>query len=258
MSFPLRRLFLLVFTVFLPLNVYSMTAHEILERVAKETLTDSFRISLAVQTFRGQKLKSKHVLWFMGRMKDDVSKIFIEFEEPKESKGLRFLFEIRPTQESAAFMYLPATRRTLPLAMDDPSVDLGGTGLTMDDIQGFMPQSGEEEAVLKEEKVDGRDCYVIRIILPKGKGERLVWVSKKDFIVVKAQNTDAHGKVVRSFRVTEFFKTENGKEFPREEEISIPAKNTKIRLRQESAVFGTELPDEITDSEKFGTFKWKN
>ncbi len=37
-------------------------------------------------------------------------------------------------------MYLPATGRTVPLAVDEPSADLGGTGLTMDDIQGFMPQ----------------------------------------------------------------------------------------------------------------------
>ena len=90
------------------------------------------------------------------------------------------------------------------------------------------------------------------------KGERLAWVSKQDFTIVKSQEMDFSKKINRTYRVVEFFKTEDGREFPREEEITIPKKNVRILVRQENAVFGVELADAFFDPQKFGTFKWKN
>lgn len=255
-----RYLFVIVGLVLLciPANLQAMTAHEILERVFKQNFSDSFRVVLTVKTLKGKKVLSDHVLWLMGKTSQDKNSFFLDFDEPKDSKGLRFLFQIEPGKDPKAFMYMPAAGKTLPLAMDDPSVDIGATGLTMEDIQGFVPEGGEKETLLKEEKVDGRDCYVISVSLPEGKGERLVWVSKNDFLIVKSQQLDAQGKVKRAFRVVEFFKTEKGKEFPREEEITIPGKGIRIQLRQDNAVFGIALPDEVMDPAKFGTFAWKD
>jgi len=105
--------------------------------------------------------------------------------------------------------------------------------------------------------VDGRDCYLIRIKFPGESGETLKWISKDNFLLIKSQEMDSSGKLKRSFRVVNFFKTEKGNEFPREEEILIPENNLRILIRQESAVFGIEIPDEVTNPEKFGSFKWK-
>jgi Outer membrane lipoprotein-sorting protein len=242
----------------IPLNSQAMTAHEILEQVFKQNLSDSFRVALSVKTLKGKKVISDHVLWLVGKTNQDTSTFFLDFVEPKESKGLRFLFELAPGKDPKAFMYIPAAGKTLPLDVDDRSVDIGATGLTMEDIQGFVPKGGEKETILREEKLDGRDCYVVSIALPDGKGDRLLWVTKDNFLIVKSQHLDAQGKIKRLFRVVEFFKTEKGKEFPREEEITIPDKGIRIQLRQENAVFGIALPDEVTDPAKFGTFAWKD
>src|SRR5271157_480811 len=215
-----------------------MTAHEILEQVFKQNFSDSFRVVLTVKTLKGKKVISDHVLWLEGKTNQDSSTFFLDFVEPKESKRLRFLFELEPGKDPKAFMYIPAAGKTLPLDVDDPSVDIGATGLTMEDIQGFVPKGGEKETILRGEKADGRDCYVISIALPNGKGERLLWVSKNDFLVVKSQHLDPQGKTERMFRVVEFFKTDKGKEFPREEEITIQDKGIRIQLRQDNAVFG--------------------
>ncbi len=241
-----------------PLMLHAMTAHEILEQVIKQNFGDTFRVVLTVKTQKGKKVLSDHVLWLIGKTDQNTSTFFLDFEEPKDSKGLRFLFEVEPGKDPKAFMYLPAAGKTLPLAVDDPSVDIGATGLTMEDIQGFVPKGEGKETILREEKLDGRDCYVISISLPDGQGERLVWVSKNDFLIIKSQNMDPQGKLKRMFRVVKFFKTEKGKEFPREEEITIPDKGIRIQLRQENAVFGIALPEEITDPAKFGTFAWKD
>jgi hypothetical protein len=234
-----------------------MTGQQVLDDVVKHNLLESFRVVLDVKTIKGKKTIAKSTLWLMGRTQGQDSDFFLDFDEPKESKGLRFLIHIQPDKEPSAFMYLPATGKTLPLAVDDPSVDIGGTGLSMDDLQGFVPKGGETMTLLREEKVDNRDCYVVQVSLPGGAGDRLMWVSKQGFLVVRTQQKDAKGKVTRTFRVVEFFKTEKGTEFPREEEITIPDRDVRIRVKQEHAVFGIEFPDDVMDSEKFGTFKWR-
>ena len=155
-------------------------------------------------------------------------------------------------------MFLPATGKTFPLAVDDPSVDIGGTGLSMEDLQGFVPKGGETMTLLKDDKVGKRECYVVQVLLPGDAGERLIWISKQGFLVVKTLQKDTKGKVKRTFRVVEFFKTEKGTEFPREEEIVIPERDIRIRVKQEHAVFGIEFPDEVMDPAKFGTFKWRH
>ena len=240
-----------------PPQVCAMTAQEILEQVAKQNFRESFRESLTVKTSKGKKTVSDHTLWLMARTKKDKTEFFVDFEAPPESKGLRFLFLLSPDKAPQSFMYLPATGKTVPLAMEESSVDLGGTGLSLEDIQGFMPERGEIATLVKEEKVEGRDCYVIRVDLPDGKGQRDLWVGKNGFVVVKSQYVDAKGQVKRTFRVVEFFRTEKGTEFPREEEITVPDKDLRIRVRQENAVFGIELPGEVMDPKTFGTYHWR-
>ncbi|MGO9116178.1 MAG: outer membrane lipoprotein-sorting protein [Desulfomonilaceae bacterium] len=234
-----------------------MTAREILDQVGKQNFNENFRMSLIIKTSKGNKLISNHVLWLTAKVREGKSSFFVDFEEPRESKGLRFLFLQEPGKEPSAFMYLPATGKTVPLAVDDPSVDVGGTGLTTEDLQGFIHQTSSQEELLREDKLDGRDSYVIRIPIPENKGERLLWISKDGFLVLQNQQLNAQGKVVRTFKVTQFFKTDEGKDFPRQEEVTVPSKGIRINVKQEFAVFGIEVPEEVMDPEKFGTYQWK-
>lgn len=241
----------------LPTDLRALTAQEILDQSAKQNLGESFRIALTVKTYKAKKLLSDQILWMMAQIREDGANFFVDFDSPPESKGMRFLLLVQKGKQPQALMYLPATGKSVPLAVDETSADIGGTGLTMDDIQGFMPKGGETAELVKEEAADGRDCYVVRIKLPGESGERLTWISKKNFLVVKSQQIDSAGKVKRTFRVVKFFKTEQGKEFPREEEILIPDKKMRILLRQDSAVFGIEIPDGVMNPETFGTFNWR-
>jgi hypothetical protein len=251
------RLLIFFFLFALPTNILAMTAQEILDQVNKQNFNDNFRVFVAVKAIKGKKVISNHSLWLTVKVDKGKSSFFVDFEEPPESKGLRFLFLQEPEKEPSAFMYLPATGKTVPLAVDDPSVDVGGTGLTTQDLQGFIQKASSQEELLREEKLDGRDCYVIGIPTPDTKGERLLWVSKDGFLVLKNEQLDAQGKILRTFKVTELFKTDQGKEFPRQEEVVVPAKGIRINIRQENAVFGIEFPEEITDPDKFGTYQWK-
>lgn len=236
----------------------AITAKEVFEEAVKRNLGESFRVVLTIKTFKGKKAVSKHSLWLMGVTSKESSSFLLDFDEPEESKGLRFLIMLARDKAATAYMYLPATKRTIPLAADDPSVDLGGTGLTMEDIDVFHLRGDEISKIVGEEKVHGRACYKIKVTSPKRAGERLIWVSKDGFHVVKSENTNAKGKVDRRLDVVEFFKTDKGKELPREEEITVPKRNTRILVRQEHAVFGIVIPEELMNPKTFGTYKWRD
>jgi len=241
----------------LPADLKAMTAHEILEEVIKQNFHGNFRIALRIKTFKGKKVLSNHTAWLVGRAEANKSIICLDFDEPKESKGLRFLFIIETEKEPEAYMYLPATGKTLSLALDTAAEDIGGTGLTMEDFQTFAAQPGQKESIVKEEKIDGHDCYVVRVTLPGGRGDRLLWISKDRFQMIKSAHLDAKGKTKRTFRVVKFFKTKKGRFLPREEEIIIPGKGLRIEVRQDHAVFGIEIPDELLDPKSFGKFRWR-
>jgi hypothetical protein len=241
----------------LPHELFAMSAREILEQVLKQNFGDSFRVAVSINTFKAKKLVSSKSLWFVGQTQGGRTSIFVDLEEPPESKGLRFLFFLEREKQPEAFMYVPTADKVMPFALDDQSADIGGTGLTMDDVQAFAPQEGQQETVVKEEDVDGRACYRIRISSQETKGERLVWVSKDGFNIVKSQEVDADGKVKRTFRVSEFFRSEKGREYPRVEEITIPGKDVRIEVRQEHGLFGIQIPPELFDPETFGKFHWK-
>jgi len=253
----LRIAFVTIFLLYLPAACWAATAREILEEAAKRGLGESFRAALTIKSYKGQRLTSTHMLWLMGEMEDHTGKIFLDFDEPKESKGLRFLLIVSEGSPLQAFMFLPATKKTIPLAADDPSVDLGGTGLTVEDVRVFMPKGGEKETIVGEETIDGRECYKIRVSSPETGGDRLMWISKKDLLVLKTANVNTKGKIDRVMKVTEFFKTAKGNEFPREERITIAGRGITIRVRQENAVFDVPIPDELLDPKTFGTYRWR-
>jgi outer membrane lipoprotein-sorting protein len=240
-----------------PMVALAESAQEILEDVVKKNFEDSFRVALEVKTLKDGKMVSEHELWLMGKKIEGGNAFFLDFDKPEESKGLRILFRLYEDEKPQAYMYLPSTKKTLPLSVDDKSADIGGTGMTVGDFHGFIPRRDAKQEVVKEEKVDGRECFVIKTTAPENPGHQLIWITKQDRLILKTEHYSEKGKMERSFEVTEFFKTEKGQEFPREETIKIPGKNTTIKLRQENAVFGVEIADELMDPKSFGEYKWR-
>ena len=235
-----------------------LTADQILQKMIKDHFSGGFRMSMQIHTKKPKGKTVKHIIWVTGRAKDNTGDFFLEFESPEESKGLRFLFNIGKDKKIDAYMYLPATDKTLRLSTADPDTDIGGTGLTAQDMQSLAPQGNVTAELVKSEKVDGKDCYVIRTKRSDSEVRtNTMWVDKNNFVVIKSVQADESGKTLRIFKVTEFFKTKDGKLFPRTEVITSPAKKFSIKLVQENAVFGINVPEELLSPKTFGTFKWR-
>ena len=242
--------------VILPSGSHALTADEIVKKAISSHYGETLRAVVRVTNFQGNKERSKHVLWLMVQVEEPESVVFMDFTEPPESKGLRLLCRIKPRNKPEAYMYLPASGQTVQVDVDDPSTDIGGTGLTIGDFRPLIPKEGEKKKLVREEKTEGLECWVVEITVPGSKEKRLVWISKEQLNVVKVEQFGANGKLQRTLRVIKFFKTRKGRLYPREEIVSIPGK-TKIRVRQDGAVWGIVIPKELLNPKTFGTFKWR-
>lgn len=238
-----------------PVGLTADDAREVLKRLAKQNFGASFRGVLSTTTLKGNKAGSTYVMWIMGKSQPDMTSIFIAIEEPEEQKGFRYLFEFRRDKDLNGFMWDPASKKIINIEPQNPLTTLAGSGLTVEDIQGIIPRRGEEETLLRREKIGDRECMVILISRPEEKAGRLLWIDDKNNVVVKTQNLDAHGNVSREMKVTKFFRSENGKEIPREEEITVPGDDVRIKVVQEHGLFDVEIPPELMDPEQFGQYK---
>lgn len=234
------------------------TAEDILSKAEAKVEPDSMRASIAVETIQGDKTVSEHYLWLLAKFDKETGAIVADFTEPEESKDLRFLFLVKAKGPAEAYMHLPSSGKTIPVDADDPEADIGGTGLTMGDFQPFIRREGDVRTVVGEKDLDGKPCHVIEISRPDTKDKRVIWIDKEGNDLVQLTQLDSEGRPERILRVTEFFDTQDGRRLPRQEEISLPKKGIKIKVRQENAVFGVEFPEGFFDPEKFGTLKWRH
>ncbi len=234
-----------------------LTAEEIIDKAFQPKVSDSFRAALHIKAVKKGKKQPDKLLWVMGKIKDEKSRLFFDFEEPEESKGIRFLVIMRGNDQPTAFMYMPAANRTLPIDVEEGSTDLAGTGLTVGDIRMFARRPLGKPKLVGEEKVRDRECYVLEADLEGTTEKRRIWITKDQFILVQARTVDKNGNPLRTFEVVEFFEGKEGKIFPREELILVPEKHIKIRVRQEHAVFGIEIPEEVLNPETFGEYRWR-
>jgi len=256
----LHILILAVWMGFFSGPAHSMTPNGILDESWRRSMVDSFRMGVEVTNNKAGKALSRHYFWVVGRTDDNGTSMFVEFEEPEETKGMRFLFKYPQEargQAPKAFVYLPVTGTAIPMKVS-ATQDIGGTGMTAEDFRGFVPPAGAEPKLVGREKVNERECYVLEVESPEEKRKSRIWISVDHFLVVKNQKISDQGNLEREFRVVEFFTTQDDKLLPRKEEIYVPKDDTTIVVEQQSGVYNIDIPGELLDPETFGIFQWKS
>lgn len=247
---------LLVFLWITPSHVMG-TGRTIMDKAAANLASLDLRAVVRIETVKQGTQTKQRVFWLIIHPDQNKQTVFLEFIEPKESAGLRFLFQKDQQGELRGYMYVPEEGVVVALKGQDRSVDIGGTGLSVGDLL-FVNRGGkQEERLVKEEKVEGTDCYVIEVEDAEG-GKRIYWVSKDDSLIVRSRQQDARGKTQREFQVVKFFRSDDGKKFAREIQVTIPDKRLKTMAILEHAVFGISVPEELLDPKNFGTVKWRD
>lgn len=199
---PLMRLLLLLL---LPLTAAAEeTAKEISqksrERGALNLVGLTAQLKL-VTTAKDGKPKEQ-VLTTSSKKLDGRSRVITRFEQPAGVAGVAFLtVEGKPGEPDDISLYLPKLKRVRKVARQERGRAFMDTDFSYSDI---ASNGGRDEDFRREadEKVDGRDCFVI-----KGKGgedtpygDVVMWVDKQFYVPMKVDYADKENKPLKRYR----------------------------------------------------------
>lgn len=133
-------------------------------------------------------------------------KYFLYFHKPSDVRGTAFLVWKYPQKDDDRWLFIPALNFVRRVAQSDKRSSFVGSDFSYEDISG-RDLDDDEHRFLKEERLDGKETYVIESI-PKDKGSsdysrKLSWIDKLTFLPLKEEYYDKRGEPYRTFSADE-------------------------------------------------------
>lgn len=137
------------------------------------------------------------------------SRTVIVFQSPASIAGTRFLTRENANRANDQWIFQPSLgSRARRLVASEGSSSFLGTDLSNDDISSMDRRADlDTHKILREEKYEGHDCYVIEST-PKDSGyqysKMITWISVDDFLNYKIELYDRRGNQVKLLEVLEY------------------------------------------------------
>ena len=143
--------------------------------------------------------------------KDDAqgnNRSVIVFQEPASVRGTRFLTVENPGRDNDQWIFLPSLGRVRRIAGSEGSSSFMNTDFSYDDIASMDRNVDQDNhRILREEKLDDKDCYVIESI-PKDAAyqysKMIQWIEKGNFATQKIELYDRRGTLVKLLEILEY------------------------------------------------------
>lgn len=129
------------------------------------------------------------------------SKSIMFFRSPADVKGTAFLqFDYDdPSREDERWLYLPALKRVKRITGSSKSEYFMGTDFTYDDM-GRRAVDEDIHILIKEEEVDGHQCWVVES-KPREKdymySRKVAWIRQDAFIPARVEYYDRQGNLLK-------------------------------------------------------------
>ena len=143
--------------------------------------------------------------------KDDAqgnNRSVIVFQEPASVRGTRFLTVENPGRDNDQWIFLPSLGRVRRIAGSEGSSSFMNTDFSYDDIASMDRNVDQDNhRILREEKLNDKDCYVIESI-PKDAAyqysKMIQWIEKGNFAAQKIELYDRRGTLVKLLEILEY------------------------------------------------------
>ena len=140
-------------------------------------------------------------------------KFFMYFFQPADVKDMTFMVYKYPAKDDDRWLFVPAINMVRRIAAQDKTSSFVGSDFTYEDVSGRDIQD-DTHAIVKEEKLGARDCYVVKSTPKAGDVDysyKVSWVDKGNFLPLKEEYYDKKGELGRVFSADE---TKDIKGFP--------------------------------------------
>lgn len=200
----LRLIGLLLFgTVLLGVapSLAAMTGEEVMRRVEDRDggSTVQALVSMELVDRRGS-TSSRIIEGYGAEDADGLSRMVIVFHRPASVQDTRFLVIENPDRDDDQWIYLPALRRVRRIAAGEGNDSFMGTDFTYDDLQSRSVDDDRHE-LLREERLDGYDCYVVESVPRDRDGaqysRRVQWIPRDIWVPIKIEFYDKRGDLLK-------------------------------------------------------------
>lgn len=184
----------------------TLTGRDIVQKVhdRPDGDTRSSELSMTLVNKSGSKRERKITSFAMDVGKDTKQIMF--FRYPNDVKGTGFLTVDYDdiNKDDDKWLYLPAMKKTRRISGKSSKTDyFMGSDFTYDDV-GQRNIDEDTHTFVREEKVDGIDCWVVESV-PKKSDEifskKIMWIRKDCLIAAKVEYYDKLGKLHRLLKV---------------------------------------------------------
>jgi len=138
----------------------------------------------------------------------ELMKTYLEFTEPADIRGTRFLSWENAAGDDTQYLYLPALGRARRIVSSQKRVRFVNTDYTYEDMQRRHPDK-DRHRFLGHDYYNGYHCYVIESRPKKGTSQyskRIFWIDRERFVVVRVDFFGKKGRKCKEFRVAKLKK----------------------------------------------------
>ena len=172
----------------------------------------------------------------------------IVFQDPASIRGTRFLSMENPGRDNDQWIFLPSLAKVRRIAASEGSDSFMGTDFSYDDISSADRKTDlDNHKVLREEKFQNRDCYVIESI-PKNTNyqysKMIQWIDKGNFINYKVELYDKRSVQVKLLEILEF-KEVQGRETNMVTKMTTLAAGTSTSLNIGIVKYDDPIPEGV-------------
>src|SRR5688572_24960967 len=185
-----------------------LSAREIIEKNFFATKVTSLRVetTMVLITNRGQQ-RERATRGLIKLQPNGVdSKLVVKFGSPPDIKGTGVLQIEHGDSDDDLWIYLPALRKSRRLVANNKKDSFAGSDFSYGDIT--LPKVDQyRHTLLRSEKIDGHDCYVVESVpatdavrANNGYSKKITWVRTDNFVESKVEYYDLAGRLLKTQR----------------------------------------------------------
>jgi len=184
----------------------SLSGKEIIEKVYNRPTGDDQTSDLAMTLINKSGAQRVREIKQFTKDLGEVEKSIMFFLSPADVKNTSFMsWTYDSDQSDDQWIYLPALKKTKRISSDSKSDYFMGSDFTYDDL-GDRKLEDDTHKLLREENLDGKECYVVESVSNDDDymySKTVVWVNKSNFIGVKKEFYDEDEDLLKTLSIKE-------------------------------------------------------
>lgn len=219
-------------------------------RIDSATVTISSRSRMTIIAKDGnqtERLVDQYTLEGRSGDRKDGKRSVIIFQKPASVAGTRFLTVSNAGRDDDRWIFLPSLGKVRRISTGEGSGSFVGTDFSYDDLSSGDREVDEDtHAILHEESVDGKACWVIEST-PKDKSYQYVkmvdWIEKGSYVIVKGERYDKKG-LLKTMEFSQF-KDIQGRITPMATKLSNVQAKTSTIVQIDLIKYDEKIPEGV-------------